>query len=45
LLLLFPALLGIAGLLINGWHSDRTRERHWHAAIPLLARIIHESGS
>ena len=36
LLLLFPALLGIAGLLINGWHSDRTRERHWHAAIPLL---------
>jgi len=35
-LLLVPALLGIAGLLINGWHSDRTRERHWHAAIPLL---------
>jgi ACS family tartrate transporter-like MFS transporter len=35
-LLLFPALLGIAGLLINGWYSDRTGERHWHAAIPLL---------
>ena len=35
-LLLVPALLGFAGILINGWHSDRTRERHWHAAIPLL---------
>jgi MFS transporter, ACS family, tartrate transporter len=35
-LLLVPALLGFLGLLINGWHSDRTGERHWHAAIPLL---------
>lgn len=36
-LLLVPALLGFAGLLINGWHSDRTGERHWHATIPLLS--------
>jgi MFS transporter, ACS family, tartrate transporter len=36
-LLLVPALLGFAGLLINGWHSDRTGERHWHAAVPLLS--------
>jgi ACS family tartrate transporter-like MFS transporter len=21
---------------VNGWHSDRTRERRWHAALPLL---------
>jgi MFS transporter, ACS family, tartrate transporter len=35
-LLLVPALLGFAGILINGWHSDKTGERHWHAAIPLL---------
>jgi len=35
-LLMIPALLGFAGLIINGWHSDRTGERHWHAAIPLL---------
>ena len=35
-LLLVPALLGFLGLLINGWHSDKTGERHWHAAIPLL---------
>jgi predicted MFS family arabinose efflux permease len=36
-LLLIPALIGIAGMLINGWHSDRTAERHWHSAVPLLA--------
>ena len=36
-LLLIPALLGIAGMLLNGWHSDRTAERHWHSAIPLVA--------
>ena len=36
-LLLAPALIGIAGMLINGWHSDRTSERHWHTAIPLLS--------
>jgi len=35
-LLIVPALLGVAGLLVNGWHSDKTSERHWHAAIPLL---------
>jgi MFS transporter, ACS family, tartrate transporter len=21
---------------VNGWHSDKTRERHWHSAIPLF---------
>ncbi len=36
-LLLIPALMGIAGMLFNGWHSDRTAERHWHSAIPLVA--------
>ena len=35
-LLLVPALIGIAGLLINSWHSDKSAERRWHAAIPLL---------
>jgi len=36
---LLAALPYIAGFLVqqfNGWHSDRTRERRWHAAIPLL---------
>jgi len=36
-LLLIPAAMGIAGMLINGWHSDKTAERQWHTAIPLLA--------
>src|SRR5713226_1769048 len=36
-LLLVPALIGIAGMLINGWHSDKTGERYWHTAIPLVA--------
>jgi ACS family tartrate transporter-like MFS transporter len=35
-LLLIPALMGIIGMLVNGWHSDKTAERHWHTAIPLL---------
>jgi MFS transporter, ACS family, tartrate transporter len=36
LLLVVPALIAIAGMLANGWHSDKTRERRLHAAIPLL---------
>ena len=35
-LLLFPALAGMAGILINGWHSDKTGERRWHTAVPLI---------
>lgn len=36
---LLAALPYVAGFLVqqfNGWHSDRTRERRWHAAVPLL---------
>jgi len=36
-LLLVPAVLGIVGMLFNGWHADKTAERRWHTAIPLLA--------
>ena len=35
-LLLIPALIGIAGMLVNGWHSDKRAERRLHTAIPLL---------
>src|SRR5262249_25633493 len=28
-----PALIG---MLVNGWHSDRTKERLWHVAVPLM---------
>src|SRR5207247_9070620 len=31
-----PYCVAIVALLINGWHSDKTRERTWHAAIPLI---------
>jgi ACS family tartrate transporter-like MFS transporter len=36
-LLMIPALMGVLGMLINGWHSDKTNERLWHTGIPLLA--------
>jgi ACS family tartrate transporter-like MFS transporter len=35
-LLIIPALIGIAAMLGNGWHADRSGERRFHAAIPLL---------
>ena len=25
---------------VNGWHSDRTRERRWHAALPVLVCAV-----
>ena len=39
-LLLIPALIGFAGMFVNGWHSDKTSERHWHTAIPLLLAAL-----
>ena len=34
LLSAIPAIISIPAMLIGGWHSDRTGERRWHAAIP-----------
>lgn len=31
-----PGFVGIAAMLVNGWHSDRSGERRWHTAVPLL---------
>ena len=31
-----PGFIGIAGMLVNGWHSDKTAERRWHASVPLI---------
>src|SRR5260370_33326199 len=31
-----PFLVGFLVQQVNGWHSDRTGERRWHPAIPLL---------
>jgi MFS transporter, ACS family, tartrate transporter len=30
-----PYLLALIAMLLNGWHSDRRRERPWHVAVPL----------
>ena len=30
------SLLAAAGMVLNAIHSDRHRERHWHAAIPFM---------
>jgi ACS family tartrate transporter-like MFS transporter len=35
-LLMVPALIGLITDLLNGWHSDKTAERRWHTAVPLL---------
>lgn len=29
-------LLGAVGMLLNGWHSDKTDERYWHILVPTL---------
>ena len=34
-LLALPGLAAIGGMLLNSWHTDKTGERRWHAAIPL----------
>jgi MFS transporter, ACS family, tartrate transporter len=37
LLAALPYLAGFVCQQWNGWHSDRTQERRWHSAIPVLA--------
>jgi len=39
-LLLIPAFIGFVGMLVNGWHSDKSGERRWHTAIPLLIAAL-----
>ena len=36
LLSALPYVAGLAAMLLNGWHSDRTGERRWHTAVPLF---------
>ncbi len=35
-----PYLVGAIGMLIWGWHSDKTAERKWHAIIPLGVIVV-----
>jgi MFS transporter, ACS family, tartrate transporter len=32
LLVMIPYIAGLIAMVLNGWHSDRTRERRWHTA-------------
>jgi sugar phosphate permease len=36
LLASLPYLAGFLVQQLNGWHSDRSRERRWHAAVPVF---------
>jgi ACS family tartrate transporter-like MFS transporter len=36
LLAALPYVAAFVTQQVNGWHSDRTRERRWHAAIPVF---------
>jgi sugar phosphate permease len=40
LLAALPYLAGFLMQQFNGWHSDRTGERRWHAAIPVLLSAV-----
>jgi MFS family permease len=31
-----PYFVLFSAMQVNGWHSDKTRERHWHSAVPLF---------
>lgn len=35
-----PFAVGLIGMLLLGWNSDRTRERRWHFAIPQLTSAL-----
>lgn len=35
-----PYLVLLAAMLFNGWHSDKTGERHWHCAVPVLIAAL-----
>jgi MFS family permease len=40
LLAALPYLAGFLMQQFNGWHSDRTGERRWHAALPVLLSAV-----
>jgi sugar phosphate permease len=35
-----PVLAALPSMLMNGWHSDRSGERRWQAALSLLAAAL-----
>jgi ACS family tartrate transporter-like MFS transporter len=39
MLSIIPYVAVLLAMLFNGWHSDRTNERRWHTAIPLMLGV------
>jgi len=35
-----PYLVTFIAMQVNGWHSDRSGERHWHSAVPIFLAAI-----
>jgi MFS transporter, ACS family, tartrate transporter len=35
-----PYLVTFAFMQMNGWHSDRHHERHWHSAVPMFIAAL-----
>jgi ACS family tartrate transporter-like MFS transporter len=35
-----PYLAAFALMQVNGWHSDRHHERHWHSAMPMFIAAV-----
>jgi ACS family tartrate transporter-like MFS transporter len=40
MLSILPYVAVLLAMLFNGWHSDRTNERRWHTAIPLMLGVV-----
>jgi len=40
MLSILPYVAVLVAMLFNGWHSDRTNERRWHTAIPLMFGVV-----
>jgi ACS family tartrate transporter-like MFS transporter len=40
MLSIVPYVAVLFAMLFNGWHSDRTNERRWHTAIPLMLGAV-----
>jgi ACS family tartrate transporter-like MFS transporter len=40
MLSIIPYVAVLLAMLFNGWHSDRTNERRWHTASPLMLGVV-----
>jgi D-galactonate transporter len=40
MLSIIPYVAVLLAMLFNGWHSDRTNERRWHTAVPLMLGAV-----